>query len=268
MAETYQKIGTSTLLRTFANDPPPNAIIQPPDSVYAAGMVVVDTPLAQWITAIYKDFGEKINHGLQHGIPRWNNATDYTVGDLATDAGSAWLAVSNNTNSQPTISNPAWVKVATGKGITGSMSAAHGVDVALTTTGTAVPFGTNLYDSAGSIDHDISTNNTRFVVNKAGDYNIRFKANVAAVAAPTGGGYLWLAKNGTTIANTAAAFRMSANNSRQTVIVEATVPLVATDYIELFAIADVNSEYTLDNTAASGTRPAVPSVTAELTGWA
>ena len=68
MAEAYQKIADSTLLRTFANDPPPNAIIAPPDGLFASGWSGLDTPPAQWINSIYQEFGEKINHSLQHGI--------------------------------------------------------------------------------------------------------------------------------------------------------------------------------------------------------
>jgi hypothetical protein len=267
MAEAYQKIADSTLLRTFANDPPPNAIIAPPDGLFASGWADKDTPPAQWINALYKDFGEKINHSLQHGIAKWDAVKTYNAGDCVTHTGTPWLSVATSTGSAPSSGNLNWVTLATGRGISGSMYAAHGGDVALTTTAAAIPVNSNIQDGAGSIDHDTVTNNSRFTVNKDGMYEYNFQANILTTSGSPDGCYLWIAKNGTELPNSAYAHESKNQDATHQVNVSGTILLDDGDYIELFAVADTNGHYSLDFTASSGSRPAVPSVVVNMKGW-
>jgi hypothetical protein len=156
--------------------------------------------------------------------------------------------------------------------ITGSFDASHSVDVAITTTATAVPFNTNDFDSGGSIDHDTVTNNSRFVVTQAGTYEFTFQPQVASLSNNTGNAFFWLRKNGTTpIANTTVTYKVNHFGTTNSVVVSVIVPLLANEYIELMAQASSNSEYVLDYTVGSGAgataRPATPACIVSVKGW-
>jgi hypothetical protein len=267
MAELYQKIGNANLLRTWSNDPPAGAVVAPQNEKFASGWAGLDTPPAEWINYLYQQFGEKINHLLQHGIPKWITAKEYTAGDVVVHTSTPWLAVATNTSSAPSGASVNWVPLASGRGITGSMYAAHGADVTVTTTAAAVPVNTNINDSAGSIDHDTVTNNSRFVVNRTGIYEYEFQAHVLTTHASPANCYLWIAKNGTALANSAYVTSAKALNAIHQVTVAGTISLNANDYIELFTKADTNGEYTLDFTATAGGVPAIPSVVVNMKGW-
>jgi hypothetical protein len=156
--------------------------------------------------------------------------------------------------------------------ITGALTASHGVDVSITTTPTAVPFNTNDFDSAGSIDHDTVTNNSSFVVTQAGTYEFIFQPQVASLSNNTGNATFWLRKNGTTpIANTTVTYKVNHIGTNNSVVLSVIVPLLANEYIELMAQASANSEYVLDYTVGSGAgataRPATPSCIVNVKGW-
>jgi hypothetical protein len=156
--------------------------------------------------------------------------------------------------------------------IKGSFTASHGVDVALTTTPTAIPFNTNDFDGGGSIDHDTVTNNSRFVVNQSGTFEFTFQPQVVSLNNNTGNASFWLRKNGTTpIANTTVTYKVNHTGTTNSVVMSVIVPLLANDYIELMGQASVNSEYVLDYTAGSGSgataKPATPSCILSVKGW-
>lgn len=274
MAELYQKIGTSNLIRTWANDPPPNAVTAPYDAKFASGWAGLDTPPADWLNYIYKEFGEKINHLLQHGVARWNNATAYASGDVVTHSGSVWVALLTNTNSTPATLNTNWVKlqaessIPLGKTINGSFNASHGADVALNTTATAIPFDTNDYTSVGSITHSTTTNNSRFTVNAAGVYEFVFQPQVATLSNITSGVYFWIRKNGVNVANSSIKYQATTSGSTATPVLSVILPLATNDYIEMFGQASANNEYSLDFIAGNATRPATPAVIVSVKGWA
>lgn len=267
MPETYQKIANSGLIRTWANDPPPDSVEAPPDGITASGWTGLQSPPADWINYLYQLFGEKLNHCLQNGIPLWIATKAYAAGNVATHSGLPWLATATNTNSAPTLSNANWLPLASGRGITGSMYSAHGADVTITTTAAAVPVNTNIHDSAGTVDHDTSTNNSRFSVTRAGIYEYAFNANVLSAHASPDNVYFYVAKNGTALPNSAVVCTSKSLGTAHQVTVAGTIPLVANDYIELFVKADTNGHYTLDFTATAGGVPAVPSVVVNIKGW-
>jgi hypothetical protein len=267
MAELYQKIGNANLLRTFANDPPAGAVVAPFNELFASGWAGEDTPPAEWINYLYQQFGEKINHLLQHGIPKWITAKEYTAGDVVVHTGTPWLCVATNTSSTPNTASVNWIPIATGRGITGNMYAAHGADVTVTTTAAAVPVNTNIQDGAGTIDHDSVTNNSRFIVNRAGVYEYTIQANVLTTSGSPNNCYLWVAKNGTPLANSAAIVSSKNNAEVTQACLSGTILLALNDYIELFVVSDTSGHYLLDAVSASGGRPAVPSVVVNMKGW-
>lgn len=267
MAELYQKIGNANLLRTFANDPPAGAVVAPFNELFASGWAGEDTPPAEYINYLYQQFGEKINHLLQHGIPKWITAKEYNAGDVVVHTNTPWLCVATNTSSTPNTASVNWIPIATGRGITGSMYAAHGADVTVATTAAAVPVNTNIQDGAGSIDHDTVTNNSRFVVNRAGMFEYTIQANVLTTSGSPNNCYLWVAKNGTALANSASIVSSKNNAETTQICLSGTILLAVNDYIELFVVSDTSGHYSLDAVPASGGRPAVPSVVVNMKGW-
>jgi hypothetical protein len=113
MAEAYQKIGDSTLLRTWGNNPPVGNVVVPPSTLFETGWVGGQEPPAEWMNYVDQQLGEKINHVLQNGGSKWNNTTAYLVGNVVQHSNSVWLCLVNNTNSAPTDVNTNWSKVLT-----------------------------------------------------------------------------------------------------------------------------------------------------------
>jgi hypothetical protein len=113
MAESYQKIGTSTLLRTWGNNPPVDNVIEPPSTLFETGWTGGQEPPAEWMNYVDQQLGEKINHVLQNGGSKWNNTTAYLVGNVVQHSNAVWLCLVNNTNSTPTDVNVNWSKVLT-----------------------------------------------------------------------------------------------------------------------------------------------------------
>lgn len=73
------------------------------------------------------------------------------------------------------------------------------------------------------------------------------------------------------IANTAVTYKVNHIGTSNSVVVSVIVPLLANEYIELMALASVNSEYVLDYTVGSGSgataRPATPACIVSVKGW-
>jgi hypothetical protein len=113
MAEAYQKIGDSTLLRTWGNNPPVGNVVVPPSTLFETGWVGGQEPPAEWMNYVDQQLGEKINHVLQNGGSKWNNTTAFLVGNVVQHSNSVWLCLVNNTNSAPTDVNTNWSKVLT-----------------------------------------------------------------------------------------------------------------------------------------------------------
>jgi hypothetical protein len=65
-------------------------------------------PLATNVNFIYKEFGEKINHVLQNGVPKWISTKAYLIGDVVNHSGRIYQTLVANTNSEPTTINTNW----------------------------------------------------------------------------------------------------------------------------------------------------------------
>jgi hypothetical protein len=131
---------------------------------------------------------------------------------------------------------------------TQSGSAAVSQSINYNTTGPE--FGVSLVD------------NTKLTVANAGTYNIQFSAQLLA---DTGADnvYIWYKKNGTNIAGSASELAI-ANNDEALMTVNILDTAVANDYYEI-AWESVNGDAVLLHQAASGNRPAVPSVITTIT---
>jgi hypothetical protein len=104
--------------------------------------------------------------------------------------------------------------------------------------------------------------NTKLTVANSGTYNIQFSAQLLA---DTGADntYIWFKKNGTNIAGSASELAIS-NNDEALMTVNILDTAVANDYYEICWESD-NGDAVLLHQAASGNRPAVPSVITTVT---
>lgn len=267
MPESYQKIGTSTLLSTMAYDPPVGAVVDPPLGLLQVGYAVEDIPTAQHFNSLFQGFGEKINHCLQNGIPLWNATTAYTVGNYVNHTNIGWVCVTGNTNSTPTTANSNWKQVATGRGIKAHAKSSLLVTTAITITATAIPFGVNDLVE-GTVTHSTVTNTSRFTITEAGTYAFTFQPQITSLSGTTDSCTFWLSKNGTTaINNSAFRFLNPLNGHSFTQSISIIETLNTNDYIELMCVASANSKYELTFTSASSPVPNIPACSMVVKGW-
>lgn len=145
----------------------------------------------------------------------------------------------------------------------------HNATVALTTTPTAIPFAVN-DTQTGNINHSVSTNTTRFNVTADGDYIFIVQPQVSHLTTGTGNATFWLRKNGTTpISNSGAIYQNGAMVGTDVLVINAVIPLVTNDYIEVMGVASANSEHSITFTAGSGSGataiPNIPSIITTIT---
>ena len=95
MAKT---IGDSRLTDVWADS---GTVVEPPESKINVGWQLGEQPPHEYMNWIQNTFGEKINHVLQNGVPEWNSETTYRVGDITKSSGALYVALSENTNSEP-----------------------------------------------------------------------------------------------------------------------------------------------------------------------
>lgn len=104
MAKT---IGDSRLTHVWADS---GTVVEPPESKINVGWQLGEQPPHEYMNWLQNTFGEKINHVLQNGVPEWNSETTYRVGDIAKSSGALYVALNENTNSEPP--NLDWNEVA------------------------------------------------------------------------------------------------------------------------------------------------------------
>jgi len=100
---------------------------------------------------------------------------------------------------------------------------------------------------------------TRITMANAGVYNIQFSAQLNQTTGGAHNAFIWLKKNGTTVADTAGDTRIAGNGDRIMAAWNYIVSAAAGDYYELAWAAD-DTAVLLDYVAAAGVVPAVPSV--------
>ena len=102
------------------------------------------------------------------------------------------------------------------------------------------------------------TGGTTFTVEKPGIYNLSFTGQKLSSSASAQEMHVWLAKNGTSVANSAHAYSTHDNNQRNALHWNYNIALTANEYIEIMWSVDVTT-LTLAPEAAATPHPAVPS---------
>lgn len=108
------EVGTSSLVRTWAN----SGTKVDTDITLVGGVPKTnigwqpqEKPPSQYFNFQMNQIGKKINHCLQNGIALWNATTTYASGNMVTYSNDAWLCMTGNINSAPTLLNSNWVRV-------------------------------------------------------------------------------------------------------------------------------------------------------------
>jgi len=132
-----------------------------------------------------------------------------------------------------------------------------------TTTQTAASINTAYKVKFGNIINQngiavSGTGGTTFTVEKPGIYNISFTGQKESSSASAQEMHVWVAKNGTNVANSAQAYSTHNNNQRNALHWNYNIALTANEYIELMFSVDVTT-LTLAPEAAATPHPAVPS---------
>ena len=100
-----EEIGTSNLLRTWAND---GTVVVPANAKIDEGWLRGEQPPHEWMNYIHNSLGQKVNHALSRGVADWNSTTLYLVGSLVRHDGRAWMSFVENSNSEPSSANSDW----------------------------------------------------------------------------------------------------------------------------------------------------------------
>lgn len=108
------EVGTSSLVRTWAN----SGTKVDTDITLVGGVPKTnigwqpqEKPPSQYFNFQMNQIGKKINHCLQNGIALWNATTTYASGNMVTYSNDAWMCMTGNINSAPTLLNSNWVRV-------------------------------------------------------------------------------------------------------------------------------------------------------------
>jgi len=100
-----EEIGTSNLLRTWAND---GTVVVPSNAKIDEGWLRGEQPPHEWMNYIHNSLGQKINHALSRGVADWTSTTLYLVGSLVRHDGRVWMSFVENSNSEPSSANSDW----------------------------------------------------------------------------------------------------------------------------------------------------------------
>lgn len=102
------------------------------------------------------------------------------------------------------------------------------------------------------------TGGTTFTVEKPGIYNISFTGQKLSSSASAQEMHVWIAKNGTNVANSAHAYSTHNNNQRNALNWNYNISLTANEYIEIMFAVDTTTLHFAAEAAATP-HPAVPS---------
>tara|TARA_R110002167_G_scaffold85048_1_gene230946 strand:- start:70 stop:702 length:633 start_codon:yes stop_codon:yes gene_type:complete len=118
-----------------------------------------------------------------------------------------------------------------------------------------VKFGTAINQNGIAVS---GTGGTRFTVERTGIYNVSFTGQKLSSSASAQEMHVWVAKNGTAVANSAHAYSTHNNSQRNALHWNYNIALTANEYIELMWSVDVTT-LTLAPEGAATPHPAVPS---------
>ena len=114
------------------------------------------------------------------------------------------------------------------------------------------------------ISQGVYLSGTRIVVDQKGSYNFQHSMQIDKTTGGKGLFYLWYAKNGIDVAESATRVRLEGNNSEQVAAWNYVFSLKAGDYIEYrWAVDDTGVE--IKRFAAAAPVPAIPSVIVTVT---
>ena len=126
---------------------------------------------------------------------------------------------------------------------------------AVVNTAYKVKFGNTTYQNGIVVS---GTGGTRFTVEKPGIYNVSFTGQKLSSSASAQEMHVWVAKNGTAVANSAHAFSTHNNSQRTALHWNYNIVLTANEYIEIMWSVNTTT-LTLAPEAAATPHPAVPS---------
>ena len=110
-----QEIADSKLINTWGSS---GTKIEPDISKIIEGWQLGEQPPHEYMNWLQNTFGSKLNHILKNGVASWNNTTQYLAGASVQHSGNVWICETTNTNSEPTVLNANWEKVAISKDLT------------------------------------------------------------------------------------------------------------------------------------------------------
>jgi hypothetical protein len=111
---------------------------------------------------------------------------------------------------------------------------------------------------------ELSNPTSRIIVRELGTYDVTFSLQIAKTTGGTADVYVWTLVNGEPVPNSGARITANGNGVEAPFTHKCLLLLNEGDYIEL-AWSSSDTDVFLNATAASGTRPAVPSASAIIT---
>lgn len=100
-------IGDSKLVDVWATG---GTVVQPNTDKIESGWLEGEKPPHEYMNWLQNTFGSKLNHILQHGIPRWDIFNTYGIGDVVTHNNDIWISTANANVLTPTTSSGTWIK--------------------------------------------------------------------------------------------------------------------------------------------------------------
>lgn len=125
-------------------------------------------------------------------------------------------------------------------------------------TATAVTFDTELFDT--DTIHSTASNTSRFTVPSGKGGKWRFTTNIAFAANATGWRGIYLFKNGTTKIIGSAMRHLPTSGASTSCVTSVTIDLVATDYIEVYAIQTSGGALDIGHATATELQSAMEAV--------
>ena len=123
--------------------------------------------------------------------------------------------------------------------------------------GNAIPVSYNTVDINNGVV--LASGNTEITIQKAGVYNIQFSTQLSKTDSGTDTIYIWLDKNGTSVANSATAVLLIGNGDKQVAAWNFVVSAAANDYYRLMW-SSTDAAVQIEAAPVAGSVPAIPSV--------
>lgn len=163
------------------------------------------------------------------------------------------------------VSNTLWEEL---QGFGRSVPILHYGAFSDTTTQTIVSINTAYAMTFDTTDNSngvsIGSPTSRLVVDEQGVYNVQFSAQLDKASGGAADVYIWLAKNGTNVPNTATTLTLQGTAARQVAAWNFVIQLEATNYVELMWAAD-DADVVILAASATSVWPAIPSVICTVT---